>query len=145
MVFHCAKVERTVAGFGITEVFALPLAKQAVEGHIAGGEYAQIAVHGENDFIWQQGRCSTYGDCFLADAAKPLGYFALAQEVEHFFFDEPGFYQLLIQVQEGFFFEAFFIVFDQGHALWWCVEFDLGAKFGFSFALFVRNRMNCIF
>jgi hypothetical protein len=102
MVFVGAEMETAVAALGKTAFFSLPLGKEFGEGNAARREHTQVAVQWQDVFVGVQCLCDSDRNGFLADAAEPFSHFALAQQYEHFFFNDPGFHQGTVQVQESF-------------------------------------------
>ena len=102
MVFVGTEVETALAAFGKTAFFTLPLGKEFGEGNAARSEHTQIPVQWQDVFVGVQCLCDSDRNGFLADAAEPFSHFALAQQYEHFLFNDPGFHQGTVQVQESF-------------------------------------------
>ena len=82
-------MKRAVAPFCVSVQRALPLSEEPVEGKAARGENAEVSMHREDVFVVMKGSGKSDGNRFLADAAKPFAYLALAEEDEHFFLDHP--------------------------------------------------------
>ena len=97
LVLGASKVKAAVPALGEPMVLALELRKETVEGNVARGEDAQVAVHREDELVLGHGGCDAHRDGLLAHAAEPLADFALTQLGHHFLLNHAGQQQLAVQ------------------------------------------------
>src|SRR5690349_18305055 len=73
-----------------------------MQRHVAGGEHTEVAVQGHDPFVWLKRHGGTYCYGFLANTTEPFGDPSLAQQHQHFFFDQPWPQQLLVEMKQIF-------------------------------------------
>jgi hypothetical protein len=89
-MFLRAEVKTSFSSLTVSFLITLPLHKQFMQGHIAGGEYTQVAMQWKNPFVGLHGKRSTNCNGFLPNTAEPFADFTLSKENQHFFFNHPG-------------------------------------------------------
>ena len=107
-------MKTAVATFGVAIGFPLKLCKQALQRNLARGKNTQVAVHGQDVFVFGHGIGTTYRYSFLTPARKPFADFSLTQQNEHFFLDEARQGQLFVYLNEFFVTEVLSLVSDGG-------------------------------
>lgn len=76
-VLHRTEVERAVAAVRKSVGLALELGEEAAAGDAPRGEYAEVAVHGQDELVCIHRRRGADRDGLLAHAAEPFGDFSL--------------------------------------------------------------------